>query len=140
MAQTFQPDELVSRKQAQAGGSVRFIVDQFGTKNLGRGGKISRGHLFGVAHQLVEMYFWRGHKSSDAAPAFDEAFALQSSQSVARRHQADFVQFGKIAFGGYRIARPQLPGVNALTDDRLDALVSGNGGSNFTGHGHTSSM
>jgi len=53
---------------------------------------------------------------------------------MARGHEADFVKFGEIALGSNRIAGPQLAGVNAFANGRLNALIRRNGGVLLGGH------
>jgi len=61
--------------------------------------------------------FGCGHEGADAPAALDDAFAFQRGQRVPRGHQTDFVDLREVSFRSNDIARPQVAGVNALTDD-----------------------
>ena len=133
-------DDRLGGRKRQARCDIGFVVDEFSEKNLGCGDKTARGHLFGVAHQLVEMDFRLGDKGADAAAALDDTFAFEISERVARGHEADFVKFGEITLGSNRVAGPELTGVNALANGRLNALVGRNGGVLLGGHAHLSTV
>src|SRR6201984_1841355 len=90
--------------------------------------------MFGVAHQLVEVDFGFGDKGADTTAAFNDAFAFEIGEGVARGHEADFVKFGEIALGSNRIARAKVASVNAFANRRLNALIRRNGGVLLGGH------
>src|SRR4029077_19474638 len=127
-------DDRFGGGKRQTRGDVGFIVDQFAEKNLGCGNETAPGHLFGVAHQLVEVNFRLRDKSANAAAALDDAFTFEIGECVARGHEADFVKFGEIALGSNRIARAKMASVNAFANGRLNALIRRNGGVLLGGH------
>jgi hypothetical protein len=69
------------------------------------------------------MNLRRGNECTGPAPPFDNAFTLQSGQSVPRGHQADFVYARQLPLGSHHVAGIQLPGFNPLPDGILDALI-----------------
>src|SRR5207248_1038079 len=80
-------------------------------------------HMLGIAHQLVKLNLGGGHKSAGAAPTFHQAFALQSGQGVASRHQTHLVGFGQFAFRLDQVPRLQLRRFDAGPDGVLDAFI-----------------
>src|SRR5712691_8254890 len=125
MAKALEFDDLAGGWKREPSGGFIFIVEHLGEEHPGAGGEAAAGHLFGVAHQLIEMNFWGGDKRSNAAAALDDTFAFERGQSVARGHKTDLVDFGEVALGGYGVTGTQVSGVNALANGALNSLVGG---------------
>ena len=125
MAEALELDDLGGGWKREPSGGFIFVVEHFGEEHPGAGSEAAAGHLLGVAHQLIEMNFWGGDKSSDAPASLDDAFAFERGKGVARGHQADLMDFGEVALGGYGVTGTQVSGINALADGALNSLVGG---------------
>src|SRR6267143_5642886 len=125
VAQALDLNDVGGGRKRESRGRFGSIVEHFREEDLGSGGEAAAGHLFGVAHQFIEVNFWCGDKSSDAAAALDDSFAFERGESVARGHEADLMKLGEVALGGHRVTGSQLAGFDALADPALDSLVCG---------------
>src|SRR6266853_923292 len=123
MAKALEFDDLCGGGKREASRGFIFVVEHFGEEHPGAGGETATGHLLGVAHQLIEMNFWGGDKSSDAPAPLDDAFAFKGGEGVARGHEADLVDVGEVALGSDGVTGAQITGVNALADGALNSLV-----------------
>src|SRR4029077_1997281 len=117
-------DAAARGRKREPGGGLAFVLEHFGEEHLGAGGEAAAGHLLGIAHQFIKVNFRRGDKSANAAAAFDDSFAFERGQSVARGHEADLMNLGEVALGGDGVPRMQMPGVDAFTNGALNSLVS----------------
>src|SRR5712692_1818198 len=90
---------------------------------MGSRSETASGHLFGVAHQFVEMDLGSRNERADASAAFDDALLFQSSQRVAGGHQTDLMNLGEVSFRRNRVTRAQLSGFDALSNGALNSLV-----------------
>src|SRR5256884_939371 len=96
VAKPFELDDAAIRPKRKARRGFVFIIHDLGEEHFGAGTKGARGHLLGVAHELVEMNLWRSDERADAAAAFDKAFAFEGSEGVARGHEADVMRLGEL--------------------------------------------
>src|SRR5262249_39287 len=86
VAKAFEFNDAAFRWKRKACGGCVFIVDGSGNQYPCAGSKRARCHLFGVAHEFVEMDFRRRHERPDAAAALDQTLAFEERQRVARGH------------------------------------------------------
>ena len=125
-AKTLELEDAALGRKRQARSGFFFVVDNFCEENFRDGREAAAAHLFGVGHQFVEVNFWSGDESADAAAALDDAFAFERSEGVARGHQADFVEAGEFPFGCDRVTRPELAGFDDTANRTLNAAIRGN--------------
>ena len=125
-AEAFEFEDAALGREREASGGFFFVVDNFGEEDFRDGREATAAHLFGVGHQLIEVDFGGGDEGADSAAAFDDAFALERRQCVARGHEADFVEAGEFPFGGDGIAGLEFAGFDDAADRALNAAIRGN--------------
>src|SRR5438094_532277 len=125
MTQALQLDDVAGGRKREPRGRFVFIVEHFCEEHLGAGDQAAAGHLLGIAHQFIEVNFWGGDKSSDAAAPLDNSFALERRKSRKGGPEADLMNFGEVTLGSDGVTRMQLPRIDALADDALNSLVGG---------------
>src|SRR5260370_38015816 len=103
MTQALEFDDAGGGGQGKPRSCFVFIFEHFGEEHLGAGGEAAAGHLLGIAHQFIEVNFFGGDKSSDAAAALDDSIAFERGKSVASGHEADLMDFCEVALGGGRV-------------------------------------
>ena len=123
VAQAFELDHAARRREGKPRRGFGLAIKDLGEKDPGGGGQAAAGHLFRIAHQLIEMDFRSGDECADSAAALDDPFALERGERVASGHQADLVNLREVALGSDGVPRLQLPRINALADRALDPLV-----------------
>jgi len=80
--------------QVETSGNFLLVFDDLGHQHAGTRRQSAAGHMFRVAHELVEVNFGCSYEGASAAPSFDNAFALEPRERVAGSHQADLVGLG----------------------------------------------
>src|SRR5258708_4839111 len=86
VSKTFQLDDSGIGRQGQAGCDFLLVMDNFREQDFGTSGETATGHLFGVAHQLVEVNLGSRYERADAPAALYDTLPLQSSQRMAPGH------------------------------------------------------
>src|SRR5207302_44239 len=124
VAEAFEFDDAAVGRKRKARSGFAFVVNDFGKEHFRGGSERARGHLLGVAHELVEVNFRRRDERADAAAAFDEALAFKEDERVARGHEADVMRTREVTLRGNGVAGLQLAGIDALANDALNALIS----------------
>src|SRR5216684_4228116 len=125
MTQALQLDDPAVGRQRKPRHDFLLVVNHFGNEDFRGSCQAAAGHLLGVTHQFVEMNLGRGHEGADAAAALHDAFALKPNERMARGHQADLVDSGKVSLGIHRITGAQMSGFDALANGALNLLVGG---------------
>jgi hypothetical protein len=83
--------------EAERLANSRGRVLMFGPQQAGSGSAAQPGHLLGEAADM-EAHPRLGHEGATRRLAVDHPLAFQQRQSLACRHPADAVLFGKLAF------------------------------------------
>src|SRR6266481_2766781 len=86
MPKAFQLDDSGIGRKGQAGCDFLLVMDNFREQDFGTSSETAAGHLFGVAHQLVEVNLGSCYERADAPAALYDTLALQGSQRMARGH------------------------------------------------------
>src|SRR5215470_3343784 len=110
--------------QREPGCDFRLVINDLVTQKPRAGRQATAGHLFRVAHQPIEVNFWRRHERPSAATPMYYSLFFQRRQSMPCGHQAYLVNPRQLALGVYCVANFQMAVGDSLQDRTLNSLVS----------------